>query len=47
MKNVNKLAVLISLAALLAPALKAKSPEQAYLARMLERSLDDGASLSA
>ncbi len=31
MKNVNKLAVLISLAALLAPALKAKSPEQAYL----------------
>ncbi len=31
MKNVNKLAVLISLAALVAPALVAKSPEQAYL----------------
>ena len=31
MKNVNKLAVLISLAALLAPALKAKSLEESYL----------------
>jgi TonB family protein len=31
MKNVNKLAVLISLAALLAPALKAKSLEETYL----------------
>ncbi len=31
MKNVNKLAVLISLAALVAPALKADSLEQSYL----------------
>jgi TonB family protein len=31
MKNVNKLAVLLSLAALLAPALKAKSLEETYL----------------
>jgi TonB family protein len=31
MKNVNKLAVVFSLAALLAPALKAKSPEETYL----------------
>lgn len=31
MKNVNKLAVLLSLAALLAPALKAKSLEESYL----------------
>lgn len=31
MKNVNKLAVLISLAALAAPAVKATSSEQAYL----------------
>ena len=31
MKNVNKLAVLLSLAALLSPALKAKSTEDVYL----------------
>ena len=31
MKNVNKLAVLLGLAALIAPALQAKSPESIYL----------------
>lgn len=33
MKNVNKLAVLLSLIALLSPALRAKSPEAIYLER--------------